>query len=103
METRVDSVVVRGRIDAVFQDDDGGWDLIDWKTGAPPSKDKLAVRSVQLAVYRLAWARLKNVPLEKVRAAFYYVAADKVIRPHNLLGEAELERIIIDSAGQGRP
>ncbi|GAA1913371.1 ATP-dependent DNA helicase [Arthrobacter gandavensis] len=103
VETRVDSVVVRGRIDAVFQDDDGGWDLIDWKTGAPPSKDKLAVRSVQLAVYRLAWARLKNVPLEKVRAAFYYVAADKVIRPHNLLGEAELERIIIDSAGQGRP
>ncbi|MGW9405815.1 ATP-dependent helicase [Arthrobacter sp. NPDC055585] len=103
VETRVDSVVVRGRIDAVFQDEDGGWDLIDWKTGAPPSRDKLAVRSVQLAAYRLAWSRLKNVPLEKVRAAFYYVAADKVIRPHNLLGEAELERIIIDSAGQGKP
>lgn len=103
VETRVDSVVVRGRIDAVFQDEDGGWDLIDWKTGAPPSKDKLAVRAVQLAVYRLAWSRLKNVPLEKVRAAFYYVAADKVIRPHNLLGEAELERIIIGSAGQGKP
>ncbi|MER2137642.1 MAG: 3'-5' exonuclease, partial [Arthrobacter sp.] len=101
VETRVNSVVVRGRIDAVFQDEDGGWDLIDWKTGAPPSWDKLAVRSVQLAVYRLAWSRLKDVPLEKVRAAFYYVAADKVIRPHNLLGEAELERIIIDSAGQG--
>ncbi|MGN0148591.1 MAG: ATP-dependent helicase [Arthrobacter koreensis] len=101
VETRVNSVVVRGRIDAVFQDEDGGWDLIDWKTGAPPSKEKLAVRSVQLAVYRLAWSRLKDVPLEKVRAAFYYVAADKVIRPHNLLGETELERIIIDSAGQG--
>lgn len=101
VETRVNSVVVRGRIDAVFQDEDGGWDLIDWKTGAPPSKEKLAVRSVQLAVYRLAWSRLKDVPLEKVRAAFYYVTADKVIRPHNLLGETELERIIIDSAGQG--
>lgn len=101
VETRVNSVVVRGRIDAVFQDEDGGWDLIDWKTGAPPSKEKLAVRSVQLAVYRLAWSRLKDVPLEKVRAAFYYVAADKVIRPHNLLGETELEQIIIDSAGQG--
>ncbi|WP_433122217.1 ATP-dependent helicase [Arthrobacter koreensis] len=101
VETRVNSVVVRGRIDAVFQDEDGGWDLIDWKTGAPPSKEKLAVRSVQLAVYRLAWSRLKDVPLEKVRAAFYYVAADKVIRPYNLLGETELERIIIDSAGQG--
>jgi len=98
VETRVDSVVVRGRIDAVFRDDDGGWDLIDWKTGAPPSADKLAVRSVQLAVYRLAWSRLQGVPLEKVRAAFYYVAADKVIRPHNLLGETDLEKIIIGSA-----
>lgn len=103
VETRVDSVIVRGRIDAVFQDSDGGWDLIDWKTGAPPSADKLAVRSVQLAVYRLAWSRLRNVPLEKVRAAFYFVAADKVIRPHNLLGEEELERIILDSAGGAAP
>ena len=94
VETRVDTVVVRGRIDAVFQDADGSWDLIDWKTGAPPSREKLAVRSVQLAVYRLAWSRLKQVPLEKVSAAFYYVAADKLIRPHNLLGEAELEEII---------
>lgn len=94
VETRVDTVVVRGRIDAVFQDADGTWDLIDWKTGAPPSRDKLEVRSVQLAVYRLAWARLKQVPLEKVNAAFYYVAADKLIRPYNLLGEKELEDII---------
>ena len=94
VETRVDTVVVRGRIDAVFQDEDGTWDLIDWKTGAPPTQDKLEVRSVQLAVYRLAWARLKQVPLEKVNAAFYYVAADKLIRPFNLLGEKELEDII---------
>ncbi|GAA3295167.1 ATP-dependent helicase [Arthrobacter citreus] len=94
VETRIDAVVVRGRIDAVFQDTDGTWDLIDWKTGAPPSKEKLAVRAVQLAVYRLAWARLKQVPLEKVNAAFYYVAADKLIRPFNLLGEQELEDII---------
>ena len=94
VETRVDAVVVRGRIDAVFQDPDGTWDLIDWKTGAPPSRDKLEIRAVQLAVYRLAWARLKQVPLEKVNAAFYYVAADKLIRPFNLLGEKELEDII---------
>nr|WP_231713079.1 ATP-dependent DNA helicase [Arthrobacter sp. zg-Y769] len=98
VETKVDTVVVRGRIDAVFQDADGTWDLIDWKTGAPPSSQKLDVRSVQLAVYRLAWARLKGVPLEKVRAAFYYVAADKLIRPYNLAGEAELEEIIRQAA-----
>ncbi|MCC3273971.1 ATP-dependent helicase [Arthrobacter zhangbolii] len=98
VETKVNAVVVRGRIDAVFQDADGTWDLIDWKTGAPPSSSKLDVRAVQLAVYRLAWSRLKGVALEKVRAAFYYVAADKLIRPFNLAGEAELERIIGEAA-----
>ncbi|MET4061491.1 DNA helicase-2/ATP-dependent DNA helicase PcrA [Arthrobacter sp. UYP6] len=102
VETRVDTVVVRGRIDAVFQDADGTWDLIDWKTGAPPSRDKLEVRSVQLAVYRLAWSRLKEVPLEKVNAAFYYVAADQLIRPFNLLGEKELEDIIRAANSPGR-
>ncbi|WP_026555555.1 ATP-dependent helicase [Arthrobacter sp. 35W] len=94
VETRVADVVVRGRIDAVFRDDDGGWDLIDWKTGAPPSKAQLDVRAVQLAVYRLAWARLKDVPLDSVRAAFYFVGQDALIRPHDLAGEAELEAIV---------
>lgn len=94
IETRVADVVVRGRIDAVFRDDDGGWDLIDWKTGKVPSKAQLAVRGVQLAVYRLAWSRLKEIPLEQVRAAFYYVGQDKLIRPVDLAGQRELEAIV---------
>ncbi|MEO8219452.1 MAG: ATP-dependent DNA helicase [Specibacter sp.] len=97
IETRVAGVVVRGRIDAIFRDDDGGWDLIDWKTGKVPSKAQLAVRGVQLAVYRLAWARLKEVPLEQVRAAFYYVGQDKLIRPVDLAGKDELEAIVTNA------
>ncbi|MDI2035459.1 ATP-dependent helicase [Paenarthrobacter nitroguajacolicus] len=94
VETRIGDVVVRGRIDAVFLDADGRWQLIDWKTGRRPSGKQLAVRAVQLAVYRLAWARLKDVPLEEVSAAFYYVADDSVVRPHDLGSAAELERIV---------
>jgi DNA helicase-2/ATP-dependent DNA helicase PcrA len=94
IETRIGSIVVRGRIDAVFRDADGGWDLIDWKTGRPPAPDRRAAKAVQLAVYRLAWSRLKDVPLEKVRAAFFYVADDLVVRPHDLADAAELEEII---------
>lgn len=94
VETQVDTVVVRGRIDAVFQDSDGTWDLVDWKTGAVPSASQLGIRSVQLAVYRLAWSRLENVPLEQVNAAFYYVKEDKVIRPHDMADEAALESLI---------
>ncbi|GAB3263299.1 ATP-dependent helicase [Arthrobacter pigmenti] len=94
VETQVDTVVVRGRIDAVFQDPDGTWDLVDWKTGAVPSASQLGTRAVQLAVYRLAWARLKNVPLDQVNAAFYYVKENKVVRPHDMAGEEALESII---------
>lgn len=99
VETQVDTVVVRGRIDAVFQDADGTWDLVDWKTGAVPSASQLGIRSVQLAVYRLAWSRLKNVPLERVNAAFYYVKENKVIRPHDMAGEEALESMIRSAYG----
>lgn len=94
VETRIGDVVVRGRIDAVFRDADGRWQLIDWKTGRRPAGQQLAIRAVQLAVYRLAWARLKDVPLEDVSAAFYYVADDAVVRPHDLGSAEELELIV---------
>lgn len=94
VETRVQALVVRGRIDAVFLDDDGGWDLIDWKTGRPPAHADREAKAVQLAVYRLAWSRLKGVPLEKVRAAFYYVSHDLLVRPHDLADGNELEGIL---------
>lgn len=101
IETKIGSIVVRGRIDAVFRDADGGWDLIDWKTGRPPAPDRRSAKAVQLAVYRLAWSRLKDVPLEKVRAAFFYVADNLVVRPHDLADAAELERIIAAAGAAG--
>ncbi|MET1088579.1 MAG: ATP-dependent DNA helicase [Arthrobacter sp.] len=94
VETRVGDVVVRGRIDAVFRDADGRWDLVDWKTGRRPSAAALKTKAVQLAVYRLAWARLQDVPLEEVRAAFFYVADNEVVRPHDLGSARELEQIV---------
>lgn len=101
VETRIGDVVVRGRIDAVFRDADGGWDLVDWKTGRRPSAAQLKTKAVQLAVYRLAWARLKDVPLEKVRAAFYYVADNQVVRPHDLGSAERLEQIVAAALGTG--
>ncbi|MBT2596834.1 ATP-dependent DNA helicase [Arthrobacter sp. ISL-72] len=99
VETRIGDVVVRGRIDAVFRDADGGWDLVDWKTGRRPAGGQLKVKAVQLAVYRLAWARLKGVPLHSVRAAFYYVGENQVVRPHDLGTAEELEGIVTAALG----
>jgi DNA helicase-2/ATP-dependent DNA helicase PcrA len=86
---------VRGRIDAVFADAGGGFDVVDWKTGRPPrgkaEKDAVAV---QLAAYRLAWSALADVPLGSVRAAFYYVRHDQTVRPADLLDGAGLAALL---------
>ena len=95
-ETLVGDRLVRGRIDAVFADaPGGGYDVVDWKTGRPPSSaaERHAV-SVQLAAYRLAWAALAGVPATRVRAAFHYVADDVTVRPADLLDEAGLTALI---------
>ena len=95
-ETLVGDRLVRGRIDAVFADSpEGGYDVVDWKTGRPPASDaeRHAV-SVQLAAYRLAWAALTGVPVSQVRAAFHYVADEVTVRPADLLDETGLTALI---------
>ncbi|HEX6449521.1 MAG TPA: ATP-dependent DNA helicase [Trebonia sp.] len=94
-DTQIGDRQVRGRIDAVFAEPDGGFDVVDWKTGQPPrSKAEKTAVAVQLAAYRLAWAALADVPLEKVRAAFYYVRHNRTVRPADLLDEAGLLALI---------
>ena len=92
----IDGVVLRGRCDAVFTDaPDGLVDVVDWKTGRPPADpEENAVVAVQLAVYRLAWHHLSGVPLERIRAAFHYVAANATVRPADLLDETDLQALI---------
>ncbi|GAA4692801.1 ATP-dependent DNA helicase [Nocardioides conyzicola] len=88
----LDGQVVRGRIDAVYADEtmgDGGYLLVDWKTNRSASADPL-----QLGIYRLAWAELHDVPLERVRAAFYYVRTGDLVEPEGLPGRAELEALL---------
>ncbi|MGY1848385.1 ATP-dependent helicase [Blastococcus sp. SYSU DS1021] len=93
-ETPLGPITLRGRIDAVFQREDGGYEVIDWKTGPPPSGGELAAAGVQLAAYRLGWSRLTGVPVERVSAGFHHVAAKETIRPVDLLDESGLLALI---------
>ncbi|MFA7765213.1 UvrD-helicase domain-containing protein [Streptomyces sp. NRRL S-448] len=86
--------VVRGRIDAVYRNDDGSYEIVDWKTGRTTEADPL-----QLAVYRVAWAEATNTPLDRVSAAFLHVRSGRVIRPRNLPDRARLERILQGESG----
>ncbi len=93
-ETRVSGVAVRGRMDAVFRDADGGYTVVDWKTGAVPDDERMPALSVQLAAYRLAWAELSGAPLGSVRAAFHYVLHDRTLRPADLLDAEGLRSLV---------
>lgn len=93
-ETVLGDRVLRGRMDAVFAAPDGGYEVVDWKTGRPPADEDFRHAAVQLAAYRLAWADLAGVPLEKVSAAFHYVRYNRTIRPADLLDRAGLTALL---------
>ena len=94
-DTQIGDRQIRGRIDAIFADPGGGYDVVDWKTGQlPRTRQERDAVAVQLAAYRLAWSALADVPLEKVRAAFYYVRHDQTVRPADLLDADGLKALI---------
>ncbi len=103
IETPVGGTSTRSRIDAVFRDPerDGKFVVVDWKTGREPT-DSAAIRSreVQLAIYRIAWSRWKQIPLDHVSAAFFYVGSGTTVRPTDLLDEQELEALIAGATPQ---
>jgi DNA helicase-2/ATP-dependent DNA helicase PcrA len=87
-------LVVRGRIDAVY-DDGEDFLVVDWKTSRSHTADP-----VQLAIYRVAWAELHGVPLERVRAAFVYVRTGEVVEPAELPDRSALEEVLRGTGGR---
>lgn len=78
------------KIDAVYERD-GRFLVVDWKTGrAPESDEEVEERQLQLALYRLAYARWRGVDPALVDAEFFYVATNRTIRPKRVFDEAEL-------------
>lgn len=95
----IGGTVVRGRIDAVFADDDGGATVVDWKSGEPPDTPEAKQQAaIQLAVYRLAWAALRGCPPESVRAAFHYVRSGQTVSPETLPGADDLAALLATHA-----
>ncbi len=96
-EMTVEGLLVRGRMDAVYLSDDADGpraEVVDWKTGRRPADGGAAAAAVQLAAYRLAWQHLSGLPLERIGAAFHYVAEGVTVRPADLLDEAGLRALV---------
>ncbi|MBF6318885.1 ATP-dependent helicase [Nocardia cyriacigeorgica] len=108
-ETTIAGTVIRGRMDAVFAEPDGRWTVVDWKTGAEPNAADEPAVAVQLAVYRLAWARLTAARtgadadelLGRIGAAFHYVRSGRTVAPVDLPGASELTELIRRAAPDG--
>ncbi|MEY4348572.1 MAG: hypothetical protein RIS43_991, partial [Actinomycetota bacterium] len=80
--------LIRGKIDAIYQDGDE-WILVDWKTNSTPSADPL-----QLSIYRAAWAEENQIPLESIKACFYYVALNATVYADDLLSRDEIAKLL---------
>nr|WP_281381873.1 PD-(D/E)XK nuclease family protein [Conyzicola lurida] len=85
-----DGRVVICKIDAVYFDGER-YEVVDWKTGkAPKDAADLERKQLQLALYRLAYARWKGIDPQLIDAVFYFVADDTVVTPERIFDEAEL-------------
>ncbi|GAA2515914.1 ATP-dependent helicase [Rarobacter incanus] len=101
VETTVGGISIRTRIDAIFRDPDrpDGDIVIDWKTGKPSlTAEELRSRSLQLAIYRIAWSRASGKPLDQVGAAFVYLLTGETKRVADLPDEREIAEILARSA-----
>ncbi|WP_307852431.1 ATP-dependent DNA helicase [Glaciihabitans sp. dw_435] len=88
------------KIDAVYFDGER-YQVVDWKTGkAPKTAKDLEDKQLQLALYRLAYARWKDIDPELIDAVFYYVSDDRVITPERIFDEQELLALWRASLGE---
>jgi DNA helicase-2/ATP-dependent DNA helicase PcrA len=77
-------------MDAIYADGDGV-QIVDWKTNKPPTDEKdLYRRSLQLALYRLAYSEYTGMPIDKVKASFFFVGVSEELTPDVLLGREEI-------------
>ncbi|MEO8528056.1 MAG: PD-(D/E)XK nuclease family protein [Pseudolysinimonas sp.] len=88
-----DGRIVICKIDAVYavEGAEGRVQIVDWKTGrAPKDAADLERKQLQLALYRLAYAKWAKIDPSNVDAVFYFVAENRVLAPERIDSEAEL-------------
>jgi DNA helicase-2/ATP-dependent DNA helicase PcrA len=68
---------VSGRIDAIYEREDGGWEIVDWKTGKRPADDTLS--QMQLDLYALACMEVWGKRREELRATYFYLQSGEPV------------------------
>jgi DNA helicase-2/ATP-dependent DNA helicase PcrA len=69
----IDGFVIRGRIDAIYGEPDGPWEVVDYKTGREPRGDDPTARA-QLDIYALACLDVWNKRAADLTLTYLYLA-----------------------------
>lgn len=78
---RLGGASVGGRIDAIFGEPDGAWEIVDWKTGRRPADDDPTL-GLQLDVYGLAAVEIWGKRASDLTLTYLYLASgDEVTKP----------------------
>ena len=72
---RVGAFAVGGRIDAIYGEADGPWEVVDWKTG----QAGVTPIPLQLELYGLACAEIWHKAPEELTLTYYYLARDEAV------------------------
>jgi DNA helicase-2/ATP-dependent DNA helicase PcrA len=70
---RVGAFAVGGRIDAIYGEPEGPWEIVDWKTGSGQADP------LQLELYGLACAEIWHKAPEELTLTYYYLARDEAV------------------------
>lgn len=86
-----------GKMDAVYEVSNDpdlpgiSIEIVDWKTGkSPQTDDEILERSLQLALYRMAYSRKHGIPEDQISVCLYYVAENRELRPTKVLSSKEI-------------
>jgi ATP-dependent DNA helicase UvrD/PcrA len=78
---RVGTYAVGGRIDAIYGELDGPWEVVDWKTGRKPEDDD-PLSGLQLDLYGLACVEIWGKRPDDLTLTYVYLkSGDEVTRP----------------------
>jgi DNA helicase-2/ATP-dependent DNA helicase PcrA len=94
---RIGAFTVGGRIDAVYGEPEGPWEIVDWKTGSA------AADPLQLELYGLACVEIWGKTAAELTLSYCYLARDEVVSiPMGDPGEVR-ERVAdsLERIGQG--
>lgn len=70
--TKIGGYVLQGYIDCCFKDDDGNYNIVDWKTSTKYARKTAEEKCGQLVVYALGLSQL-GVPIENIRICWNFL------------------------------